>query len=117
MWHNPAREPDYSQRLDWIQLRSGRRLLDQNARKTGFPCALPHSISALLSGQTHAEAGKVGLDAALAGTFPASDPGAPILRRQAAAPNRSANAATDGQAAARDQIRDALRQVIDAELG
>ncbi len=55
MWHNPAREPDYSQRLDWIQLRSGRRLLDQNVRKTGFPCALPHAISGLLSGQTHAK--------------------------------------------------------------
>jgi metal-sulfur cluster biosynthetic enzyme len=36
--------------------------------------------------------------------------GAPILRRQAAAPDRPANAATD-------QVREALRQVIDPELG
>jgi metal-sulfur cluster biosynthetic enzyme len=43
--------------------------------------------------------------------------GAPILRRQAAAPDRPANATTDGHAAAAGQIREALRQVIDPELG
>ena len=43
--------------------------------------------------------------------------GAPVLRKQAAVPGRVANLAAGENTSAVDRIRDALRQVIDPELG
>jgi metal-sulfur cluster biosynthetic enzyme len=43
--------------------------------------------------------------------------GAPVVRKRTAVPDRSASAEADGEGAAADQIREALRQVIDPELG
>jgi metal-sulfur cluster biosynthetic enzyme len=43
--------------------------------------------------------------------------GAPILRRRAVAPDRRAGSAAGEEPAAVDRVRDALRQVIDPELG
>lgn len=43
--------------------------------------------------------------------------GAQVLRTQAAAPGRPSKSVAEGQSAAADHVRDALRQVIDPELG
>jgi metal-sulfur cluster biosynthetic enzyme len=40
-----------------------------------------------------------------------------VVRKRTAVPDRSASAEADGEGAAADQIREALRQVIDPELG
>jgi aconitate hydratase len=75
MWHNPAHEPDYSQRLELDLATVEPSIAGPKRPQDRIPLRIaPHAISALLSGRTQAEAVKVGLDAALAETFPASDP-------------------------------------------
>ncbi|MGB3537365.1 MAG: aconitate hydratase [Mesorhizobium sp.] len=75
MWHDPAHEPDYSQRLELDLATVEPSIAGPKRPQDRIPLRIaPHAISALLSGRTQAEAVKVGLDAALAGTFPASDP-------------------------------------------
>ena len=75
MWHNSAHEPDYSQRLELDLATVEPSIAGPKRPQDRIPLRIaPHAISALLSGRTQAEAVKVGLDAALAGTFPASDP-------------------------------------------
>ena len=75
MWHDPAHEPDYSQRLELDLATVEPSIAGPKRPQDRIPLRItPHAVSALLSGQTQTEAVKVGLDAALAGTFPASDP-------------------------------------------
>lgn len=75
MWHDPVHEPDYSQRLELDLATVEPSIAGPKRPQDRIPLRIaPHAVSALLSGQTQAEAVKVGLDAALAGTFPASDP-------------------------------------------
>jgi aconitate hydratase len=75
MWHDPAHEPDYSQKLELDLATVEPSIAGPKRPQDRIPLRIaPHAVSALLAGQTQAEAVKVGLDQALAGTFPASDP-------------------------------------------
>jgi aconitate hydratase len=75
MWHDPAHEPEYSQTLELDLGTLEPSIAGPKRPQDRIPLRIaPHAVSALLEGRTQAEAVKVGLDNALAGTFPASDP-------------------------------------------
>ncbi|MDN5871891.1 MAG: aconitate hydratase, partial [Nitrococcus sp.] len=75
LWHDPDHEADYSQTLE-LDLGSVEPSLAGPKRpQDRVPLRIaPNAVGAMLSGQSHAEALKVGLDAACAESFPASDP-------------------------------------------
>ena len=75
LWHDAAHTPAYSQTLELDlgtiepSIAGPKRPHDRIALRNA-----PQAVAALLSGQTQTQAAKAGLDAALAGSFPASDP-------------------------------------------
>ncbi len=75
LWHDPAHEPDYSQRLvlDLASVEPSIAGPKRPQDRISLHIA-PYAVGALLAGQCQTEAVTIGLDTALAGTFPASDP-------------------------------------------
>ena len=75
MWHDPGHEPVYSQTLEFDLGTLQPSIAGPKRPHDRIPLRIaPHAVSALLEGKSQVEAVKVGLDDALAGTFPASDP-------------------------------------------
>jgi len=75
MWHDPDREPEYSQVLE-LDLGSVEPSIAGPKRPHDrIPLRIaPHAVAALLSGSSQAEAVGAGLDEASSESFPASDP-------------------------------------------
>ena len=75
LWHDPDREPDYSQVLE-LDLGSVEPSIAGPKRPHDrIPLRIaPHAVAALLSGRSQAEAIEAGLDEASGESFPASDP-------------------------------------------
>ncbi len=75
LWHDAAHTPAYSQTLELDlgtiepSIAGPKRPHDRIALRNA-----PQAVAALLSGRTQVQAAKADLDAALAGSFPASDP-------------------------------------------
>jgi aconitate hydratase len=75
LWHDPAHEPTYSQRLELDLASVEPSIAGPQRPQDRIPLHIaPHAVGALLGGKSHSRPLPVGLDKALAGTFPASDP-------------------------------------------
>ncbi|MDN5923834.1 MAG: aconitase family protein, partial [Xanthomonadales bacterium] len=75
LWHDPAHEPSYSRTLVLDLATVEPSIAGPKRPQDRIPLRIaPHALSALLSGKPQSEAVKTDLDAALANTFPASDP-------------------------------------------
>jgi len=75
LWHDPAHEATYSQTLELDLDTIEPSIAGPKRPQDRIPLRIaPHTVSALLTGRSPAAAVDGGLDQALAGTFPASDP-------------------------------------------
>ncbi|HET7386895.1 MAG TPA: aconitate hydratase AcnA, partial [Nocardioidaceae bacterium] len=75
LWHDPDREPDYSQVLELDLGTVEPSIAGPKRPHDRIPLRIaPHAVSALLSGRSQSEAVGVGLDEASGESFPASDP-------------------------------------------
>ncbi len=75
MWHDPAHEPDYSQRLELDLATVEPSIAGPKRPQDRIPLRIaPYVVGSLLSGKTQRESVQGGLDEASAGSFPASDP-------------------------------------------
>ncbi|HTN34784.1 MAG TPA: aconitate hydratase AcnA [Marinobacter sp.] len=75
MWHDPEHEADYSQTIELDLSTVEPSLAGPKRPQDRVPLRIaPNAVCALLDGQSQTDAVKVGLDAASASSFPASDP-------------------------------------------
>ncbi len=75
LWHDPAHEPEYSQTVELDLGHVEPSIAGPKRPHDRVPLRIaPHAVSALLAGETQAEAIDVGLDEASGESFPASDP-------------------------------------------
>ncbi len=75
LWHDAAHTATYSQTLELDLGTIEPSIAGPKRPHDRIPLRIaPQAVAALLSGQTQAQAAKAGLDAALAESFPASDP-------------------------------------------
>jgi len=75
LWHDPEHEAEYSQTVELDLATVEPSLAGPKRPQDRVPLRIaPSAVCALLDGKSQAEALKVGLDAASASSFPASDP-------------------------------------------
>jgi len=75
LWHDPAHEPHYSQRLELDLSRVEPSLAGPKRPQDRIPLSVArHAVRALLAGRTTVPAPPTGLDEASGESFPASDP-------------------------------------------
>ncbi|WP_319020492.1 aconitate hydratase [Alkalilimnicola sp. S0819] len=75
LWHDPDHEAEYSQTIELDLATVEPSLAGPKRPQDRVPLHIaPNAVCALLAGHSQAEALKVGLDAASASSFPASDP-------------------------------------------
>lgn len=75
LWHDPEHEPDYSHTVELDLSTVEPSLAGPKRPQDRVPLRVaPQAVGALLAGRSQADALQVGLDAASAGSFPASDP-------------------------------------------
>ena len=75
LWHDPGQEPVYSQRVELDLSTVEPSIAGPKRPQDRIPlAAAPRIVGSLLAGHTTAPAASSGLDAALVGSFPASDP-------------------------------------------
>jgi aconitate hydratase len=75
LWHEPDHEPGYSQTLELDLAGVEPSIAGPKRPHDRIPLRIaPHAVSAMLAGQSHAEAVRSGLDEASGESFPASDP-------------------------------------------
>ncbi len=75
MWHDPEREAEYSQTVELDLGTVEPSLAGPKRPQDRVPLRIaPNAVCALLAGESQSDALKIGLDAASASSFPASDP-------------------------------------------
>lgn len=75
MWHDPEHEAEYSQTVELDLGTVEPSLAGPKRPQDRVPLRIaPNAVCALLAGQSQSDALKIGLDAASASSFPASDP-------------------------------------------
>ncbi|MGH8278341.1 MAG: aconitate hydratase [Gammaproteobacteria bacterium] len=75
LWYDPAHEPEYSQTVELDLGTLEPSIAGPKRPQDRIPVRIaPHAVGALLEGQPYEKAILTGLDAAIDGSFPASDP-------------------------------------------